>query len=289
MRTHLLLCFLLVIVITLACIFPIPDDDPQPPRAPDNLKTLSITATNVVLQWEDNSKDEAGFRVWRDNNLLGTTSTTRYTDDTVDPNTDYRYRVEAYNDLGARSSKSITVSTPSENEGPEPSPGKPKPPSNLFAENDFHQIKLSWKDNADNETHYVVERSGLKKELDPDTENFTDENLESNKTYSYNIYAKNDAGDSKRVSINVKTRGSFEVRWNRAKDRKEVDGQLVENGWAESYELTVEPQDGSNPYVAYSGSDTVFTVVIDKPFCASVVAIDGKKNKSEASKKVCSQ
>ncbi len=287
MRGHLLFRFLLVAVVMTSC-WPRPDPNPDPPvdpkpAAPSHLKYTSMSVSEVELEWKDNSDNEEGFRVLRGGQLLTTTQRNSYTDGTVQPGTTYRYQIEAFNAYGKSISNQLTLTTPA-------NASAPKAPSNIAAKSDFHQVTLTWKDNANNETKYVVKRADLDEiKLDQNTTKYVDQNLEHNKTYSYQVYAVNAAGKSGIASIDATTRGSFVVRWNRAKDRKEVDGQLVENGWAESYELTVAPQDGSSPFMAYSGADTVFTVVIDKPFCASVVAIDGKENKSAASKKACSQ
>lgn len=292
MRKHPFLGIALVVLVFLACRPPWDgDEDESPtPKAPSKL-TGSSFPNEVQLQWKDNSNNENGFRIWRDDEQVATIekNSTRYADKTVQPSTSYKYRVEAFNDHGANSSAFLTVSTPAD-DVPPPPPGAPKEPTNVIAKSDFHKITLTWKDNADNETMFIVERANFMKELDRNTTTFTDENLGFNTTYSYEIYASNANGESPHATITAKTRGSFQVRWNRALDRKEVNGQLVENGWASSYEVLVEPaQEGGASFVAYSGPDTSCVVEIDKPFCATVTAIDSKGNKSPTSEKVCSR
>ncbi len=291
MRKHPFLGITLVVLVVLACRPPWDGDEEESPtpKAPSNLKSLSTSPNEVQLQWSDNSKNETGFRIWRNNVSIETIekNSTTYADKTVRPSTSYKYRVEAFNDYGANSSGSLTVSTPADNV-PSPPPGAPKEPTNVIAKCDFHQITLTWKDNANNETGYVVERANFKKELDRNSTSFIDENLDFNTSYSYEIYAVNATDESYHATITAKTRGSFQVRWNKAMDRKEVNGQVVENGWASSYEVFVEPTQGA-AFVAYAGPDTSCVVEIDKPFCATVTAIDSKGNKSPRSDKVCSR
>ena len=97
MRMHLLSSFLMIIVVGLACI-PFIDDE-KTPKAPTELEAVSITVDKVELQWKDNSDDEDGFRVFRDDQVLATTETERYTDNSVESESHYHYRVEAFNDI----------------------------------------------------------------------------------------------------------------------------------------------------------------------------------------------
>lgn len=296
MKRHLSLCISLVVLVLLACSSgpspnpdpPIPDPDPPTPTpptvpaAPSQLKYTSLSSTEVELQWKDNSNNETGFRVLRDSKVVTTTDRNNFTDQTVKAATKYLYQVAAFNDQGESRSNTLTVTTHA-------NVADLAQPTNVAVDRDFHRLILTWKDNSSKETNYVVKRSdGAEEKLDPDTEKYVDENLPLNTTYSYEIYAENASGKSAVARIEGTTRGSFKVRWNRAMDRKEADGQLVANGWAKTYELTVTPQPGGAPFVAYTGSDTSFVVEIDKPFCASVRAIDLKGNVSPESEKACS-
>lgn len=89
------------------------------PTAPSSLATGTITSGSVVLNWTDNSSNESGFALERANGLSQTTgftsvntsiaaNATTYTDSSVAPNTDYTYRIKAFN-AGGSSSYSTTV------------------------------------------------------------------------------------------------------------------------------------------------------------------------------------
>jgi titin len=86
---------------------------PMPPAAPSNL-VGSAAATQINLQWTDNSNNETGFIIERSTDgitftVIFTTDSnvTRYSNDGLTANTFYHYRVRAYN--GARTSANSNV------------------------------------------------------------------------------------------------------------------------------------------------------------------------------------
>lgn len=91
-----------------------------PPVAPSNLQVSSIEGTNIDLIWTDNALDETGFSVERtlngENNWLEIanlpTDSNSYQDSALSPNTQYQYRVRAYN-FGGNSPYSNTVNVTS--------------------------------------------------------------------------------------------------------------------------------------------------------------------------------
>lgn len=80
-----------------------------PPAAPTNLQILSVAANQVQLGWTDASNNEDGFAIERctgngcnnfvEINRVGRNTTT-YVDGTVAGNTQYRYRLRAFNTVG---------------------------------------------------------------------------------------------------------------------------------------------------------------------------------------------
>jgi len=158
-----------------------------PPRAP-TLQPLVLggTANNprVSLTWTDNSIKETQFTIQRasDANFTiglrtfnvaaaaGSGTNVVYTDTTVSPNNTYWYRVyaigatvgdtQAYpNSLGFPTMSADSVSgTQTILVGA--APGTPTAPTNLTATlQPGPQVSLTWRDNATNETGFVVERS----------------------------------------------------------------------------------------------------------------------------------
>jgi hypothetical protein len=91
------------------------------PAAPSNLNAIAVSATRVNLSWKSNSTNEIGFRIYRstDNGKTWTlvgqvgAGVTAFADTTVSARKTYRYRVQAYNNIGgSASSNGVSVSTP---------------------------------------------------------------------------------------------------------------------------------------------------------------------------------
>jgi hypothetical protein len=111
----------------------------------------------VKLSWKDNSANEGGFRIERSVNgaafakvaTVGT-NITAYSDSGLVKSTTYSYRVSAFNSGGSSAqSNTATVALV-----------VPAAPTNLTAAVERHgDVTLKWKDNADNETGFQIERS----------------------------------------------------------------------------------------------------------------------------------
>ena len=132
----------------------------SPPAAPTNLTGIALSATEVQLAWQDNADDETQFRVERSTGgsfsrivTLGA-NTEGYLDSSVLGNTAYLYRVQSRNGTGSSAWSNVaTVNTPSS----EPPPAAP---TNLIAETlSSTRARLTWLDNADNETGHEVQVS----------------------------------------------------------------------------------------------------------------------------------
>jgi hypothetical protein len=78
------------------------------PAAPSNLGASSTSSSRISLSWTDNSSGEVGFKIERRTGLAGTftqvnttgASITTYTDNGLNAETQYFYRVMAFNDAG---------------------------------------------------------------------------------------------------------------------------------------------------------------------------------------------
>jgi len=87
---------------------------PTPPNAPYNLTAAVVSQGAVRLQWIDNSDNEEGFRIYRDNNVIATVgiNVTIYQDVGLEPATTYQYVVKAYNQAGESGASLCTVRIP---------------------------------------------------------------------------------------------------------------------------------------------------------------------------------
>lgn len=84
--------------------------DIQPPTAP-TLTRGTVTSNSVALSWSAASDDFglAGYKLYRNNNLLQTLSATSYTNTGLAANTSYSYEVSAYDLAGNESARSNLV------------------------------------------------------------------------------------------------------------------------------------------------------------------------------------
>jgi len=130
------------------------------PAAPSNLIGTALSATEIQLSWQDNADDETQFQLERSTggsfNRIATlgANTTGFIDSGLFGNTAYLYRVRARNDAGSSDwSAVVTINTPT-------AAPPPLAPSQLGAETlSSSRARLTWQDNADNETGHEVQAS----------------------------------------------------------------------------------------------------------------------------------
>lgn len=128
---------------------------PLPPNPPSEL-TAVTTRSSIMLNWKDNSTNEAGFEVFRGSvpggpyNSLAVTlpNATSFKDDLTSPGA-YYYVVCAFNAAGK---SSFT------NEA-DASVASPSAPSNLKASVSASNVILTWNDNSGNESGFRIYHS----------------------------------------------------------------------------------------------------------------------------------
>jgi chitodextrinase len=98
----------------------VPDiPDGTPPSVPANLHTTNVSDTIVSLAWSASTDDHqvAGYRLWRDGQVVAPTGVTNYTDRDLQPSTTYNYQVQASDASGNWSDLSdpvpVTTAPPS--------------------------------------------------------------------------------------------------------------------------------------------------------------------------------
>lgn len=76
--------------------------DTQAPAAPSQLAATTVSGSAINLVWTaaTDNVGVAGYRVYRDNALIGTTAATSFGDTGLSPSTDYVYKVKAYDASG---------------------------------------------------------------------------------------------------------------------------------------------------------------------------------------------
>jgi len=123
--------------------------------APSDFTAAIVAPDRIELTWTDNSDNETGFRIVKKVNGgefiydLAADSES-YVDTEVSEETEYEYTLKAM--VGAYESESIvlTVATP---------PFIVRPDQLVATAVSYMQIDLSWRDNSDNETGFVIERA----------------------------------------------------------------------------------------------------------------------------------
>lgn len=143
-----------------------------PPKEPSNLTAIITGAgasRRVVLTWTDNSINETSFTVQRATSAAGPwnaratlpSGSTSYTDTIGNTNNIYYYRVFASNTVGDTATPSFpTITADSNFSNVVNILQPPAAPNGLTALRLFGgQVRLRWRDNALNETSFVIERS----------------------------------------------------------------------------------------------------------------------------------
>lgn len=174
-----------------------------PPAAPARLVATAVAYNQINLTWADLSNNETGFQIERSPNGtdnwtkiadVGQNGTT-YSDQSVQPQTIYFYRVRAVNAAGPSAySDPANATTPV---------GPPAMPQNLVATAvSTTQINLTWTAIA-TATNVLIERSpsgndnwNQLADLPGTATTYEDKNLTQNTTYFYRIRAKNGSGTS---------------------------------------------------------------------------------------------
>ena len=186
---------------------------PEPPAKPTGLSAAVISHDTVTITWDDPQDDAiTGYIILRRDReihpvgtfitITGDTGSadTTYTDDTVEPDKQYNYKVKAINEHGEVSERSdwVRANTPAV-----PVPDKP---TGLSAAVSHDAVTLTWDDPQDDSiTGYVILRrdraihpTGTFVTIAGDTGSaqtaYTDETVEPDKKYVYRIKAINDRG-----------------------------------------------------------------------------------------------
>lgn len=174
------------------------------PEAPNSLTAVKGGSSTVDLAWTDASENEAQFQLQRKTGLAGSwqqigtpdPNTTTWDDQGLNPNTTYRYRIRACNEVGCSPFSAEAVATTDEI--------PPAPPSGLGATPaGSSTITLGWTDRSGNETHFLLDRKegagggwAPLASLGANLTTWADSGLTPSTTYYYRVQACNEAGCS---------------------------------------------------------------------------------------------
>ena len=259
--------------------------DTQVPTAPTKLAVQALTPVSVTLTWTAATDNIAikGYQVWRDNKLLGETSTEGFVDNTLQSSGKYSYKVMAVDTSGNLSAASAALSvTTKDGTGP-------TTPTGVIAEVlTPTQIVLTWEPASDNVgvASYRILRNGVQIGTSTQTR-FTDSKAIQNTLYRYQVVALDAAGNTSapsaavevtsgdatapsapsNLTAQVNTTQQVRLAWDAATDNKGVtkyrivrDGRLL----------------GMTALLAYT--DT--TVQIGRSYTYTIKALDAAGNVS---------
>jgi len=205
-----------------------------PPKAPDVLTGAwngNANSPRVTLNWVDKSSQEAGFTVQRASDanftsglttlatlpaMAGTGATMTYTDTTPARSSTYFYRVlangEVVGDVTMPGFPTMSADSVSNTAGPIntfATTTAPAAPSNIAATAQAGpQVRLTWRDNANNESGFVVERCTVVAPATtcsnfaqiaapgPNTVSYIDATVTGPNSYRYRVAAFNAGGTS---------------------------------------------------------------------------------------------
>jgi hypothetical protein len=187
---------------------------PTPPAAPTNLTATAPLCNRIDLAWTDNATNEDGFKIER--SINGTTfsqiatvgaNVTSYQDSTVAAQTQYWYRVRAYN-AGGDSSYSNTATATT----PQCTGTAPAAPTISSMASTRSTITVRWSDNSNNEDGFKIYRGlsssslSLVATVAANTTSYTDTGLTRRTTYYYKVCAYNAYGENCSAIVSRRTR-----------------------------------------------------------------------------------
>jgi len=190
---------------------------PPIPTSPNNLTLSVVSSSQINLNWSDNSNNEDGFRLERCTGALAncadinfvqiaqsTPNITTFSDQGLQAQTSYIYRVRAFNVSGSSSySNYVQATTPA---APPPVPTAPS--SLALAVISSNQINLVWSDNSNNEDGFRIQRcTGTVAncadanfvqiaQVGANIKTFNNVGLQSQTTYTYRVRSFNSSGAS---------------------------------------------------------------------------------------------
>ncbi|MFP4697363.1 MAG: cellulose binding domain-containing protein, partial [Eubacteriales bacterium] len=216
------------------------DPTTQPPTAPTNIEAIQITTEEITLGWEE-STSEIGIKtyiIYRDEEEIGRTEKTTYTDTGLEEGKTYTYEIQA-KDTKENTSEKTKIKTTTEENLP------PEPPTHIIATKiTMNEITLEWQEPSQNhnqEKKYIIYRDGEEIGKTEET-TYTDTELEKETAYTYEIKTTNQKGEtSEGITETIKTKGDTEapttpeittiektmntitIEWNKSTDNVELD------------------------------------------------------------------
>ena len=178
--------------------------DDEAPTIPLNLKVENVTTDTVSLSWGASTDNigVAGYRVYRDKQLVQEVQGEQFTDTGLTEDTEYTYEVRAFDAAGNQSEASNRINVRTKEIVDHKPPTTPmNVRATVVTEN---KVTLLWEASSDESgirSYQVYRNSILVGSLPGDTLSYTDTNLSEKTKYYYTITACDHVGN---VSVATK-------------------------------------------------------------------------------------
>lgn len=164
------------------------------PSIPSGLTVIAVSSSRIDLSWASSTDNIVviGYKIYRDNSQIATTTLTSYQNTGLNQATTYTYAVAAYDAAGNTSATSTSASATTLDVS------TPTVPTNLVATvASSTQVNLSWTGSTDNVAvaGYKIYR-GNNQIATSTLTNYQDKNLTASTSYFYNVAAYDAAGNT---------------------------------------------------------------------------------------------
>jgi len=175
--------------------------DVTPPTVPTGLTLQSATVTSISFRWSPSTDNVgvAGYYIYRDGSMVGTSATSSYTDTSLNNGTAYTYEVSAYDAAGNVSGTSAPASFSTL-----PGDSAPTTPASVKAAATVpYRVKLSWSASTDaggsglaGYRIYRIDAPGtILATVGPSVTSYADTRVKAKTAYTYTVVAFDAADD----------------------------------------------------------------------------------------------
>ncbi len=243
--------------------------DTTTPNVPTGLAAIASGFSQINLTWVDTSDNETGFRIERKMGVDGeyvfignaSADSTFFSDEDLESNTTYFYRLASFisGALASDNSEESSATTLSV-----PVPDAPTELA-IVAENST-QISLSWNDESEAETGYIIQRRiGVGGEfleiasLGSDITTYADSSILELEDYAYRVFAFNEGGSS---STSNEVQASVLLAAPKNVTAQAVSSSSVRIGWEDNsrvesgFRIERIDRDGNQIVVAFLPENT---------------------------------
>jgi len=177
-------------------------EDTQAPTAPSNVNATAVSGSGIQIKWDDavDNNEVTGYKIYKDNVEIGTSSETNYTDDTSLDLTGQKYTVKAFDASNNISDADVVASSTNTTSDTQP----PTAPANVTSAVSDSAITITWDIATDNVgvEQYTVYCNDTYLGIATET-NYTYGAVNQGTTYSFYVTASDLAG-------NVSEKSNFE-------------------------------------------------------------------------------